>query len=158
MAVAITVRAENESVVMELLQHYLNLDYAKVFDEIGAYGVYSTQMRFENQNDVEGNPWKMSWRAMLESGKTGRDTGRLMGELSYNLIPNGVEWGSNLNYAHVFHYGAHIIPKTAEYLLFAVKGNYRKVKEVNIPSRTFLGMNKTDEDEILNIIEGFIHG
>ncbi|SPL70310.1 phage virion morphogenesis protein [Acinetobacter stercoris] len=158
MAVAITVRAENESVVMEILQHYLNLDYAKVFDEIGAYGVSSSQMRFINQSDVEGNPWQMSWRASLQGGQILRDTGRLMNSLTHNVIGNGVEWGTNVEYAAPLHFGAVIMPKTAEYLVFNVSGHWRKSKEVHIEPRSFLGLDHDDEESIINIVRRFIDG
>lgn len=154
MAFAIKIRPDNESAVMAVLQHIADFDSRKedMFVEIGGYGVYSTQDRFIGQHDVDGNPWKQSWRAQMQNGQTGRDTGELMNELHYNLRPDGVEWGSNKMYAHVFHFGATILPKTAEYLTFAVGGQFRKVKQVNIPSRTFLGINQDDDEEILNII------
>ncbi len=78
----------------------------------------------------------------LQSGQIGRDNGDLMNELHFNLRPNGIEWGPCKTYAHVFHFGAHITPKNGQvHITFAVGGQYRKVKEVNIPSRTFLGIN-----------------
>ncbi len=158
MAVAITIRAENESVIMALLQKYAELEYAKVFDEIGDYGVSSTQMRFINQSDVEGNPWKQSWRASIQGGQTMRDTGRLMNSLTHNVIGNGVEWGTNIEYAAPLHFGAVIMPKTAEYLVFKVGTNWRKSKEVHIEPRSFLGLDHDDEESIINIVRRFIDG
>ena len=157
MAVAITIRAENESVIAELLQHYADLEYEKLFDEIGAYGVSSTQMRFIDQSDVDGNPWKMSWRASLQGGQTLRDTGRLMNSLTHNVIGTGVEWGTNVEYAAPLHFGAVIIPKTAEYLLFNVAGHWRKSKEVHNEARSFLGLNHDDEESIINIEGRFMN-
>ncbi|NNH02211.1 phage virion morphogenesis protein [Acinetobacter sp. ANC 5414] len=81
---------------------------------------------------------------------------RLPHGMSHNVLNNGVEWGSNKIYAHVFHYGAHITPKNGQYITFAVAGQFRKVKEVNIPSRTFLGIDAEDEASILNIVGSFI--
>lgn len=157
MAVAITIRAENESVIAELLQHYADLEYKKLFDEIGSYGVSSTQMRFIDQSDVDGNPWKMSWRASLQGGQTLRDTGRLMNSLTHNVIGTGVEWGTNVEYAAPLHFGAVIMPKTAEYLLFNVVGHWRKSKEVHIEARSFLGLNQDDEESIINIVGRFMN-
>lgn len=157
MAFAITIQADS-SPIEAVLNQLGNFDAYKgdLFTEIGGHGVASTQARFMNERDLNGNPWKISWRARLQGGQTGRDTGDLMNELHYNLRPNGVEWGSNKIYAHVFHYGAHITPKNGQYITFAVGGQFRKVKEVNIPSRTFLGIDAEDEASILNIVGSFI--
>lgn len=157
MAFAITIQADS-SPIEAVLNQLGNFDAYKgdLFTEIGGHGVASTQARFMNERDLNGNPWKISWRARLQGGQTGRDTGDLMNELHYNLRPNGVEWGSNKIYAHVFHYGAHITPKNGQYITFAVGGQFRKVKEVNIPSRTFLGIDAEDEASIPNIVGSFI--
>jgi hypothetical protein len=77
MPVAISVTADGESPIMALLEHLVGYDKKAMFDEIGAYGVSSSEQRFLNQSDVDGNPWKQSWRAKAtEGGETGRDTGR----------------------------------------------------------------------------------
>lgn len=158
MPIAITVTADGESPIMALLEHLVGYDKKAMFTEIGEYGVHSTQMRFLNQSDVDGNPWKQSWRAKLKGDKTLQNNGRLMSELHHNLIPNGVEWGSGLVYAAALQYGAHILPKTGQYLVFNVAGNWRKVKEVVNPPRTFLGINAEDDEEILNIIGRHLSG
>ena len=157
MAFAISIQTDS-SPIEAILKNLSDFDTYKddLYVEIGGYGVSSTQERFFNQHNVDGNPWKQSWRAKLQNGQTGRDNGDLMNELHFNLRPNGIEWGSNKTYAHVFHFGAHITPKNGQYITFAVGGQYRKVKEVNIPSRTFLGINAEDEQSILNIIGAFI--
>lgn len=158
MAAFISIKADGESVVMQVLQQFADFDKRKdeMFTEIGGYGVSSSQMRFVNQNDVDGNPWKQSWRAQLQGGQTLRDTGRLMNGLNFQTLSNGVEWGSGEEYAAMMHFGGAILPKTAEYLTFNVAGNWRKVKSVEIPPRTYLGINSEDEENILDIIGRFI--
>lgn len=158
MPVAISVTADGESPIMALLEHLIGYDKQAMFDEIGAYGVSSTQIRFVDQSDVDGNPWKQSWRAKLQNGQTLRDTGRLMNSMTHNVLNNGVEWGTNVDYAAALHYGAHIVPKTAQYLVFNVSGNWRKVKEVTNPPRSFLGINNEDDESILNIIGRHLSG
>ena len=158
MPIAITLKADGSSALVQLHDQLLGYDKHAMFDEIGAYGVSSTQMRFVDQTGVDGNPWKQSWRAKLQNGETQRDTGRLMNSMTHNVIDNGVEWGTNVEYAIPLHFGAHILPKTSQYLVFNVAGNWRKVKEVNIPSRTFLGINAEDDEEILNIIGRHLSG
>lgn len=158
MPFAISVKADGESAIIQLFDHLLGYDKKAMFDEIGAYGVSSTQLRFVEQSDVNGNPWKQSWRAKLQKGQTLRDTGRLINSMTHNVIDNGVEWGTNVEYAAALQYGAHILPKTVQYLVFNVAGNWRKVKEVVNPPRTFLGINAEDDEEILNIIGRHLSG
>ncbi|MCU4521939.1 phage virion morphogenesis protein [Acinetobacter ursingii] len=158
MAAFISIKADGESVAMQVLQQLADFDKRKdeMFTEIGGYGVSSSQMRFVNQNDVDGNPWKQSWRAQLQGGQTLRDTGRLMNGLNFQTLSNGVEWGSGEEYAAMMHFGGTILPKTADYLTFNVAGNWRKVKSVEVPPRTYLGINSEDEENILDIIGRFI--
>ncbi|MPW43370.1 phage virion morphogenesis protein [Acinetobacter guerrae] len=160
MAAYISIKADGDSVVMQVLEQLTDFDKRKdeMFTEIGAYGVSSSQMRFVNQSDVDGNPWKQSWRAILQHGQTLRDTGRLMNGLNFQTLSNGVEWGSGEEYAAMMHFGGTILPKTADYLTFNVAGNWRKVKSVEVPPRTYLGINSEDEENILDIIGGFILG
>ena len=152
MAFAISIQADGSSPVMEALTQLAGLNTAAMFDEIGAELVSSTQRRFTGQHDVDGNPWKQSWRAANQNGQTLRDTGRLMNSITHNVLANGVEVGTDFEYAHVLHFGAEIYPKTAEYLTFAVGGQYRKSKHVSIPPREFLGIDAKDEQNILDII------
>lgn len=152
MPIAISLQADGESAIIKVFEHLLGYDQKAMFDEIGAYGVSSSEQRFLEQSDVNGNPWKQSWRARLQGGETGRDTGQLLSSLHHNVLSNGVEWGSDKQYSIPFHFGAHIVPKTAQYLVFNVGGNWRKVKEVVNPPRPFLGINAEDDEEILNII------
>lgn len=157
MAFAITIQADS-SPIEAVLKQLGSFDTLKsqLFDEIGQAMVVSTQERFLWQRDVGGNPWKISWRARLQGVETGRKDGHLVNGMSHNILNSGVEWGANQTYAHVFHYGAHITPKNGQYITFAVGGQFRKVKEVNIPSRTFLGIDAEDEISILNIVGSFI--
>jgi len=158
MPIAISLQADGESAIIKVFERLLGYDKKAMFDEIGAYGVSSSEQRFLEQSDVNGNPWKQSWRARLQGGETGRDTGQLLSSLHRNVLSNGVEWGSDKQYSIPFHFGAHIVPKTAQYLVFNVGGNWRKVKEVTNPPRPFLGINAEDDEEILNIIGRHLSG
>jgi hypothetical protein len=46
MPVAISVTADGESPIMALLEHLVGYDKKAMFDEIGAYGVSSSEQRF----------------------------------------------------------------------------------------------------------------
>ena len=158
MAFAITIKADSspiEAIFARLNQ--FDADKSKLFDEIGSGLVFSVQDRFFNGRDVDGNPWKMSWRAIQQGGQTLRDTGRLMNSYTHNVLSNGVEVGTNVEYAPYLHYGATILPKNGQYITFAVAGQYRKVRQSVLPPRTQLGINANDEEMVLDIVGNFIN-
>lgn len=154
---AMNIKFDDDSPITALLHRLAQFDQSKLYDQMGAGLVESTRNRFLTGTDVDGNPWKVSWRAQLQNGQTGRDKGHLVNGMTHNVLSNGVEWGSDQSYAHVFHYGAHILPKNGQYITFAVGGQFRKVKEVNIPSRSFLGVNADDETMLLDVVQGFMN-
>lgn len=157
MAFAITIQADSSPIeaVLKQLGSFDSLK-AQLFDEIGAGLVNSVQNRFLTGTDVDGNPWKISWRARMQGGETLRDTGRLMNSYTHNVLSSGVEVGTDVVYAPHLHYGATILPKNGQYITFAVGGQYRKVKKSIIPPRTQLGINAEDEVMILDIVGSFI--
>lgn len=163
MAIAINITADS-SPIEAVFKQLINIDgdMSSLYDEIGAKGVASVQNRFLGGFDVDGNPWKVSWRASMQGrngvgvGETLRNTGRLMNSYTHNVLPNGVEWGTDVAYAAPLHFGATILPKNGNFITFAVGSQYRKVKKVVLEPRTQLGINAEDEESILNIIGGFI--
>lgn len=157
MAFAITIQADSSPIeaVLKQLGSFDSLK-AQLFDEIGAGLVNSVQNRFLTGIDVDGNPWKISWRARMQGGETLRDTGRLMNSYTHNVLSSGVEVGTDVEYAPHLHYGATILPKNGQYITFAVGSQYRKVKQSILPPRTQLGINAEDEAMILDIVGSFI--
>lgn len=157
MAFAITIQADS-SPIEAILNQLGNFESLKnqLFDEIGAGLVDSVQHRFLTGTDVDGNPWKISWRARMQGGETLRDTNRLMNSYTHNVLLNGVEVGTDVAYAPYLHYGATILPKNGQYITFAVGGQYRKVKQSIIPPRTQLGIDAEDEVMVLDIVGSFI--
>lgn len=157
MAFTITIQADSSPIeaVLSQLGDFDSLK-SQLFDEIGAGLVDSVQHRFLTGTDVDGNPWKISWRARMQGGETLRDTGRLMNSYTHNVLSNGVEVGTDVVYAPHLHYGATILPKNGQYITFAVGGQYRKVKQSVLPPRTQLGINAEDEVMILDIVGSFI--
>lgn len=157
MAFAITIQADSSPIeaVLKQLGNFDSLK-AQLFDEIGAGLVNSVQNRFLTGTDVDGNPWKISWRARMQGGETLRDTGRLMNSYTHNVLSSGVEVGTDVAYAPHLHYGATILPKNGQYITFAVGGQYRKVKKSIIPPRTQLGLDAEDEVMVLDIVGSFI--
>jgi len=157
MAFAITIQADSSPIeaVLKQLGNFDSLK-AQLFDEIGAGLVNSVQHRFLTGTGVDGNPWKISWRAKLQGGETLRDTGRLMNSYTHNVLSSGVEVGTDVAYAPHLHYGATILPKNGQYITFAVGGQYRKVKQSILPPRTQLGLDAEDEVMVLDIVGSFI--
>lgn len=157
MAFAITIQADS-SPIEAMLKQLGSFDSlkAQLFDEIGAGLVNSIQHRFLTGTGVDGNPWKISWRARMQGGETLRDTGRLMNSYTHNVLSSGVEVGTDVAYAPHLHYGATILPKNGQYITFAVGGQYRKVKQSIIPPRTQLGLDAEDEVMVLDIVGSFI--
>lgn len=157
MAFALNIQADSspiEAIFARLNQ--FEADKFKLFDEIGVELAERVRMRFFNGVDVDGNPWKTSWRARMQNGQTLRDTGRLMNSYTHNVLLSGVEVGTSVEYAPYLHYGATIMPKNGAYITFAVGGQYRKVKQVVLEPRTQLGINQEDEESILDITGSFI--
>lgn len=157
MAFAITIQADSSPIeaVLKQLGSFDSLK-AQLFDEIGAGLVNSIQHRFLTGTGVDGNPWKISWRARMQGGETLRDTGRLMNSYTHNVLSSGVEVGTDVAYAPHLHYGATILPKNGQYITFAVGGQYRKVKQSILPPRTQLGLDAEDEVMVLDIVGSFI--
>ncbi|MCO8092067.1 phage virion morphogenesis protein [Acinetobacter pseudolwoffii] len=157
MAFAIIIQADSSPIeaVLKQLGSFDSLK-AQLFDEIGAGLESSVHNRFLTGTGVDGNPWKISWRAKLQGGETLRDTGRLMNSYTHNVLSSGVEVGTDVAYAPYLHYGATILPKNGQYITFAVGGQYRKVKQSIIPPRTQLGLDAEDEVMVLDIVGSFI--
>jgi phage gpG-like protein len=57
--------------------------------------------------------------------------------------------GSNVKYAAIHEFGGVIKPKTGEYLYFMLDGQFKKVKQVVIPERSYL--REGVEENINNI-------
>ena len=157
MAFAIIIQADSSPIeaVLKQLGSFDSLK-AQLFDEIGAGLESSVHNRFLTGTDVDGNPWKISWRARMQGGETLRDTGRLMNSYTHNVLSSGVEVGTDVAYAPHLHYGATILPKNGQYITFAVGGQYRKVKQSILPPRTQLGLDAEDEVMVLDIVGSFI--
>lgn len=122
----------------------------ELYDQVGASLVVSTQMRFEREQDPDGNPWPASLRALTTGGRTLTDSARLVQSITHNPNDAGVEIGTNVIYAAIHQQGGVIRAKTSKGLRFRGPGNggWITKQEVTIPQRAFLGVDDEDEDEI----------
>lgn len=125
-------------------------DKRGLFDAIGASLVLSTQQRFEQEEDSEGNPWPASLRKLLEGGRTLTMTARLQTSITHLATEGSVAVGTNVIYAAIHQTGGTIRAKTPRGLRFRSPGNGGWVtrQEVTMPRRAFLGLDEDDEAEI----------
>jgi phage gpG-like protein len=146
----------------------------RMWDAIGHSLVSYAQMRFEEQVDPQGTPWKKSQRAIREGGQTLYDKGFLFASETYNVINNaGVEQGSNRVYAAAIQFGADITSyergqqiyrntnKAGELKPGFVKkskanyANWVVVPEhkIHIDARPYLGLSEANAVEIVAIAQ-----
>lgn len=98
--------------------------------------------RFKAEIDPQGNKWKplsprtlASKRKNSKSLKILRQDGYLSDKTAYNVKDDGVEFGSAAKYARLHQFG----------------GNTGRGRKVKIPARPWLGVSKTDEQELLRV-------
>ncbi len=123
-----------------------------LMDEIGAYGVSSTQQRFIDGQGPGGINWKKSFRARQQNGQTLRADNHLFNSLTHDFNDSSVSWGTNIPYAGIHQHGGTIRPKAAKKLAFKLaNGRFVMTDKVEMPARPFLGIDDDDGDEIKNI-------
>lgn len=152
---------------------------------IGAYMVKSTQRNIEQERSPEGEAWpRLSPRTAAQRIGKGRRRGfehmlrvtnLLYSSISYQVPADGVEWGSNVDYARIHQLGGVVsIPERtatinlkkirkkgggvrSRFVRAGTKGaEARQVKirahQVRIPARPYLGLSAADRQEILQIV------
>lgn len=126
---------------------------------IGAYGVSSTQQRFQDEKAPDGAPWKKSYRAEKTGGKTLRKStsSGLYSSLTFAETRDSATWGTNKVYAATHQFGAVIVPRSKKALAFHLSdGKFVLSKKVTIPARPYLGINAYDRDRILGLGETWL--
>jgi phage virion morphogenesis protein len=126
--------------------------WKELFDTLASYGVSSTQQRFIDQKDPDGNTWKKSGRAKAEGGQTLRQGGDLFRSIWEDTTTKSAAWGSNLIYTAIHQFGGIIKPKNGKKLMFKGLSGVVFVDQVTIPARPFLGVNAEDRAEISELI------
>ena len=135
----------------------------ELYDEIGAALVASTQHRFEEEEDPEGNPWPDSLRKSLFGGRTLTVSSRLVGSITHEPSDEGVAVGTNVIYAAIHQFGGTIKAKTpissfteGGLRFKSPSGAWVRKDEVTMPRRAFLGIDEDDEAEIEFIAAGYL--
>ena len=173
--IGITIEADAESAVMQALQRLSNFDQSKpkLFDAIGQMVVSNIRSRWTNGEGLEGK-WRLSGRVMRKGGTTLRDTSRLMNSITHNVLQNGVEIGTNVEYGPIHHFGGDIhyearMRRTyfrqnqrtglvGNTFVRKARSNFMqerlsKAYKVNMPRRPFLGLTESDELQVIDLIE-----
>lgn len=121
-------------------------------ERLAAYGVSSTEERFETQTSPEGEQWKESIRAREEGGDTLVGAPRLSVSFSPSATKDEAAWGTNVLYAAAHQFGVTIRPKNKKALFFTLAtGAEVSVKSVTLPARPFLGVNDYDRQRLAGI-------
>ncbi len=130
----------------------------ELFLAIGDSLVTSTRARFEAERDPDGNPWPPSVRALVENGKTLRDTQTLYRSITREADGNSAAVGTNLIYGAIHQFGGVIKAKTAKGLRFRRFGAGADtiVHSVTIPRRAYLGLGEADRREIIALVDDFL--
>lgn len=97
--------------------------------EMGEYLLAQVQDRFDDQVLVDGSAMPQSKAAIARDGKTLIERHHLYDSYVYNVLPSGVEIGSNSAYARIHHFG----------------GKAGRKHGIEIVARPVLGVNSADE-------------
>lgn len=125
-------------------------DLEPLMEGFGLYLEGSTIDRFDQERGPDERPWERSIRAKREGGKTLTDSSQLRSSITSRASSRSVEVGTNKIYAGIHQFGGTIHAKNAEFLTFRLPGGLgvRRVKEVEMPARPFLGLSTEDESEL----------
>ena len=132
-------------------------DLEPLMADIGLYLESATIDRFDTETAPDGSAWDKSIRAKETGGKTLSDSGQLRGSITSQPASDHVVVGTNKIYAGIHQYGGTIRAKSAPFLMFELPGGLglRKVKEVEMPARPFLGLSAEDQTEVVALAEDY---
>lgn len=133
-------------------------DLRKPLESIGGHLRTSTNLRFLNQVDPDGQPWKPSKRARKLGGKTLIDRGQLRDSFNAQLVAGGLEFGTDLVNAAAHQFGvdkvvtvgAHVRKVSRAFgrqLPVPVISNVRShQRKMFMPVRRMIGWTDTDDE------------
>lgn len=134
-------------------------DSTPVMRSLGRALLTGTQLRFRQGKGPDGQLWKVSMRAAMYGGQTLKDSGGLLGSITFEPSNGKVAIGTNKVYAAIHQFGGKIKVKSAGALAFRLPGGgFAKVKSVTMPARPFLGASESDQAELLNVLQGHYSG
>lgn len=112
---------------------------------IGEYLANSSRDRFKTQTAPDGSAWAPLSTWYEKTKPVNQDKiltlhGYLCNTIHWQVFPDSVLVGSNLEYAAIHQFGGVIRPKRAK----ALKVGGRPVSQVRIPARAYLGISAED--------------
>ncbi len=118
-------------------------DLTPALEDIGEALLLSTEQRFSDQVDPDGRPWKPlspKYRRRKKHPKILTETTNLRGRIVWQLVPGGVEVGTDVVYAAIHQFG----------------GRAGRGLAAEIPARPYLGISAQDRSDILNILRSHL--
>ena len=164
----ITVSIQDEQVrvfIEELAERFGDL--TPLMRNIGEIIRERAMQSFASSASPEGEPWKPSFRALRQGGKTLIDTAILRNSINVRPGPTSVEIGSPIEYAGTHQFGAKrgsfgtVSAIVREHLRKSKKGTKYSVRKHtrqvalpwgDIPARPFLGIAPEDWNDIHDAI------
>jgi phage gpG-like protein len=132
----------------------------QVLREMGQNLAANRMMRFEGGYGPNRVPWTPSIRAKEAGGKTLVDRGLLRDSVvaqEPEVQGNTVTLSTNMPYAAVHEFGATIKAVQAQALAFALPGGgFAMVKQVTIPARPFMGLDRQDVEDCEDVVREHI--
>lgn len=155
--ITITVRKDNHETKAQAaeMQRRINTP-GPIMKSCGEYMLRSTEDNFR----AEGRPvrWPPSRRAEEGLGKTLTLSARLRRSITYAVSGWKLIVGTNVKYAKIHQLGGVIKPKLKKVLRFKIADGWRSAKQVRIPARPFLVVQKQDEHVIADMVGKYIAG
>lgn len=135
-------------------------DLTPLMQHLGGVMEYQTAERFRSETAPDGSRWKPSIRARQDGGRT-LDTGRpnsMARSITREVTASSVRVGTNIIYAGVHQDGAKIRAKSDAGLRFQLPGKlgWRRMMEVELPARSFLGLSDDNAEELIEATEDFV--
>jgi phage virion morphogenesis protein len=131
-------------------------DLTPALKNIGEYFRERTIERIKTETSPDGKKFAPLNPLYAKVEKKG--PGILRGEsgqlsaIVYQLAGDSVEIGNNIPYGAIHQFGGTIKAKNAPALVFQLGGNLMKVQSVEIPARSYLGVDAQDETETIDIL------
>lgn len=125
---------------------------------IGVAMVRNTGNRMDGSVDATGAAWAPllpAYAAIKRGPGILRESLGLQRSLTFEAANGAVLWGSDKIYAAVHQFGGVITVKNAKFLRFKLAGGWVSRKSVKIPARPYLGIDATDERDIIEVVDGF---
>tara|TARA_B100002049_G_C16074172_1_gene374181 strand:+ start:294 stop:749 length:456 start_codon:yes stop_codon:yes gene_type:complete len=144
----IQISTEGAQAVSDVLTQLVNNldDLAPALGNVGEHLMLTHRDHFDEQRSPDGEPWQALSSEYAKRKKKNKDkilrlNDVLRDTFAYNIGDESLEFGTNLIYAAIQHYGgtSDMIPRLAA-----------------IPARPILGLSSDDEKEVIEILGEFL--